>query len=119
VLVLSSVAVTSTPRSRTRATLHEVARKLFAQRDSLAGTFYVWAGDGAYVLSRPADYSRTPASKYWVRDAWGEPLRFRCPGVVPSAGWDLYSTGPNRADEQGGGDDIVITGEIADITSGW
>lgn len=42
-----------------------------------------------------------------VRDAWGNPLSYACPGTHNTATYDLWSFGPNGVDEGGGGDDIV------------
>jgi general secretion pathway protein G len=39
-------------------------------------------------------------------DAWGRPIRYRCPGLVNRNGFDLYSLGPNGRDDGGSGDDI-------------
>ncbi|HZU96628.1 MAG TPA: type II secretion system protein GspG [Planctomycetota bacterium] len=50
-------------------------------------------------------------------DGWGRPIRYRSPGPVHKRGWDLYSVGPNGVDEQGGGDDILIGEDIADVGS--
>jgi hypothetical protein len=51
-------------------------------------------------------------------DMWGRAIRYRCPGVVHTHGWDLYSVGPNGIDEGGEGDDIVVGEDIAPSTSG-
>lgn len=50
-------------------------------------------------------------------DAWGNRIRFRCPGVVHRRGWDLYSVGPDGIDEGGGGDDILVGEDVATVSS--
>jgi hypothetical protein len=50
-------------------------------------------------------------------DAWGHAIKFRFPGRVHRHGWDLYSVGPNGIDEQGGGDDILVGEDVADVGS--
>jgi len=52
-----------------------------------------------------------------VRDGWGNPIIYRCPGPVHRHGWDLYSFGPNGVDEQGGGDDILMGEDVAEVGS--
>jgi hypothetical protein len=52
-----------------------------------------------------------------VLDAWGNPIRYRHPGTVHGHGWDLYSVGPDGIDDHGGGDDILVGGDIAGETS--
>ena len=42
-----------------------------------------------------------------VRDAWGRPLRYRCPGPVHHRGFDVYSLGADGEDDGGRGDDIL------------
>lgn len=41
-----------------------------------------------------------------IVDPWGTPYRYRCPGQYNRSTFDLYSCGPNKRDENGGGDDI-------------
>ncbi len=43
-----------------------------------------------------------------MRDAWGNPIYYLCPGAIHKNGWDLISCGPNGIYEQGQGDDIVV-----------
>jgi hypothetical protein len=50
-----------------------------------------------------------------VVDAWGNPIRYRHPGVVHKHGWDLWSVGPNGVDEQGQGDDILAGEDVAPV----
>mgnify|MGYP001548011487 CR=1 FL=1 len=38
-------------------------------------------------------------------DPWGNPYQYRCPGTQSTAGYDLYSYGPDGRD--GGGDDVT------------
>ncbi|HLK16972.1 MAG TPA: hypothetical protein VKT78_19360 [Fimbriimonadaceae bacterium] len=47
-----------------------------------------------------------------MRDAWGNPIYYRCPGPIHNNGWDLISCGPNGVFENGGGDDIVVGEDI-------
>jgi general secretion pathway protein G len=39
------------------------------------------------------------------RDPWHDPYIYRCPGILNPSGYDLYSAGPNRTDDNGSGDD--------------
>jgi hypothetical protein len=61
-------------------------------------------------------YSATP------RDAWGNPIRYVCPGPIHKNGFDLISAGPDGIFENGQGDDIVVgedlPGGLAAISSG-
>jgi hypothetical protein len=41
-----------------------------------------------------------------ANDAWGRPIRYRCPGVRDR--WDFSSLGADGIDEHGEGDDIVV-----------
>ena len=52
-----------------------------------------------------------------VRDGWGRPFRIRAPGPVHKHGRDLWSFGPNGINEQGGGDDILVGADVADVKS--
>ncbi len=52
-----------------------------------------------------------------IRDAWGNPIIYCQPGPVHPNGFDLYSVGPNGIDEHGGGDDIVVGGDVAPVAS--
>ncbi|MCD6498130.1 MAG: type II secretion system protein [Deltaproteobacteria bacterium] len=45
-------------------------------------------------------------SKRSIKDAWGKRLKFRCDGDRIC----VYSLGPNKKDDGGGGDDIVSEG---------
>jgi general secretion pathway protein G len=38
-------------------------------------------------------------------DPWGSPYIYRCPGIKHPEKYDIYSAGPNRVDDNGGGDD--------------
>jgi hypothetical protein len=53
-----------------------------------------------------------------LRDSWGHPLVYECPGPVHRNGWDIYSVGPNGVDEGGLGDDILVGEDVADVGSG-
>jgi hypothetical protein len=57
---------------------------------------------------------QNPSYKVFV-DRWNMPYRYRCakdangnvkPGIHNKLSYDLWSCGPNRKDENGGGDDI-------------
>jgi hypothetical protein len=41
-----------------------------------------------------------------ANDAWGRPIRYRCPGVRDR--WDFSSLGADGVDEHGEGDDLVL-----------
>lgn len=42
-----------------------------------------------------------------LNDQWGSPFKYKFPGSHNNTpGYDLYSAGPNKADDNGGGDDI-------------
>ncbi len=47
-----------------------------------------------------------------IRDAWGNPIYYRCPGPIHKNGFDLISCGPNGVYEEGNGDDIVVGEEV-------
>ena len=51
---------------------------------------------GPYLMGRPED----------LVDPWGQPYRYRSPGIFRQEDYDLWSCGPNRIDEEGAGDDI-------------
>lgn len=40
-------------------------------------------------------------------DPWGKPYVYTVPGTHNTASFDIYSFGPNKADNQGGSDDIT------------
>jgi general secretion pathway protein G len=46
-----------------------------------------------------------PFFKELPRDPWGNAYIYRCPGIRHPDKYDLYSAGPNRVDDNGGGDD--------------
>ncbi len=48
-----------------------------------------------------------------ILDAWGHPIRFKAPGPIHVAGWDLWSFGPNGLNDNGRGDDIVVGEDLA------
>jgi hypothetical protein len=50
-------------------------------------------------------------------DAWDRWIVYRSPGPVHTHGWDFYSFGPNGIDEHGGGDDIVVGEDVAEVAS--
>jgi general secretion pathway protein G len=39
-------------------------------------------------------------------DPWHKPYIYRSPGIMNPNGYDIYSAGPNRTDDNGSGDDI-------------
>ncbi len=98
----------------------EAVAKIFV-RDSLKTSLtryridlgdYPSTGEGLGALlaapSNKADrwrgpYAETPGGKLPV-DPWGEPYRYRDPGVKNQGGYDLYAVGPDKAD--GTEDDI-------------
>jgi hypothetical protein len=47
----------------------------------------------------------------FLLDPWGQPMRYRRPGLIHRNGWEMWSSGPNEVDEDGMGDDVVI-GEL-------
>jgi Type II secretion system (T2SS), protein G len=52
-----------------------------------------------------------------VEDGWGNPILYRCPGLVHKRGYDFVSCGPNGRFDQGTFDDLVVGGDIAFQTS--
>ena len=83
--------------------------------------FYAQAHDGEFPqggqdemissLTQPKDRDGQPEKAYLdkaPKDAWGENLNYRYPGTKqPSADRpDIWSNGPNKQNEDGGGDDI-------------
>ena len=40
-------------------------------------------------------------------DPWEQQFRYKCPGSHNTTGYDLYSIGPNKVDDNGGTDDIA------------
>jgi hypothetical protein len=52
-----------------------------------------------------------------ARDGWGRRFLFSAPGPVHKHGWDIWSVGPNGIDEQGGGDDILVGEDVAEVSS--
>jgi hypothetical protein len=67
---------------------------------------------GHYLLDSDPD---TVGSQFLrgelANDAWGRPIRYRCPGVRYK--WDFSSLGANGQDEVGGGDDLVVGPETS------
>ncbi len=58
----------------------------------------------------PKSINDLVAGKYMQKepkDGWGQPLRFVCPGTHGNSdSADIWSTGKNKQDENGAGDDI-------------
>ena len=75
-----------------------------------------------FMCERTREYftnvTRGSCSPVDAADGWNRPVRYRCPGPVHTHGWDVYSVGPNGIDEHGGGDDILIGEDVADVGSG-
>ncbi len=78
-----------------------------------------WLMGGHYIInSEPG----TPAGRFLrgdlAKDAWGRPIRYRCPGVRCKRGWDVSSLGPDGLDDQGEGGLVVgFSGDPAQVSS--
>jgi hypothetical protein len=75
----------------------------------------------AYLEALGFDKAAPDAFRRWPQvprdDAWGNPIRYRCPGPVHTKGWDLWSCGPNGKDDQGEFDDILVGEDLAPVGS--
>ena len=61
---------------------------------------YPPSGDGLAALSESGDYLARVSD-----DPWGQAYQYRYPGTR-GGDYDLFSLGPNRVEDAGGGDDI-------------
>ena len=87
-------------RRETDRRLEEIAVRVRGRPAPRAdGSGADWTGQGALGLAAPAV------------DGWGNPLRYRAPGPVHRAGWDLWSCGPNGKDDEGTWDDVLVSGD--------
>jgi len=53
------------------------------------------------VAGRTSPYLESPPE-----DPWGSTFKYKFPGAHSKGGFDLWSIGPNKADDSGGNDDI-------------
>ena len=72
--------------------------------------FYPTTEQGLQALVAQPQSDPRPTRWYQLyrelpKDPWGNGYVYRCPGVKHPESYDLYSTGPNRVDDNGGGDD--------------
>lgn len=98
------------PRSRTRAQLTSVCTSLATFKMHM-GRYPTSQEDLAVLLSAPSDdgvaanwlgpYARPNV----LRDTWGAPLSYRCPGITHPESYDLASAGKNGV--FGDSDDLV------------
>jgi hypothetical protein len=54
-----------------------------------------------------------------LRDAWGGPIHYRCPGPVHAKGWDIWSGGASGNDEPFDREDLLLGEDLAPVASGW
>jgi len=99
------------PRSPETEVTNGVGRAHFFVHDVLPNVEVT----ALFALSEDHSEHIGPWSQRFVRDAWGRPLIFRCPGPVHPRGFDLYSMGPNGIDDLGEGDDILLGDDIAPV----
>ena len=91
-----------------RADVQAIGTQLM-QYEAMNG-FYPTTEQGLQALvTQPSTDPRPtrwyPFFKEMPKDPWGSPYIYRCPGVKHPDKYDLYSAGPNRIDDNGGGDD--------------
>lgn len=116
--LLAGLAITNSDRIFGQS--QEAVARIFV-RDSLktaltryridVGDYPATAEGLGALLAAPANradrwrgpYAESPGGKL-PDDPWGEPYRYRYPGVKNKGGYDLYSVGPDKAD--GTEDDI-------------
>ncbi len=72
--------------------------------------FYPPTEQGLQALVTQATTEPRPSRWYQLykempKDPWQNPYIYRCPGIRNPESFDLYSAGPNRIDDNGGGDD--------------
>ncbi len=72
--------------------------------------FYPPTEQGLQALVTQATTEPRPSRWYQLykempKDPWQNPYVYRCPGIRNPESFDLYSAGPNRIDDNGGGDD--------------
>ena len=72
--------------------------------------FYPTTEQGLQALVSQPDSDPRPIRWYQLykelpKDPWQNVYIYRCPGIKNPSGYDLYSAGPNRIDDNGGGDD--------------
>jgi hypothetical protein len=95
--------------SRPSLTADTVRRFNLIRFGAMIGTPFVW--------QIPPETGVLIDDHYPGLDPWGHVLVYECPGPVHFRGWDLYSVGPNGIDEHGGGDDILVGEDVADVSS--
>lgn len=95
----------------------EAAKLYFNTADASLATYQLNVGrfptseEGLMALRQapagvPAGAWRGPYAKADPIDPWGNPYRYRYPGVHNIGSYDIWSVGPNGIDENGEGDDI-------------
>jgi hypothetical protein len=115
-LLVTVRAVARRPDSRTLTvleSLQERARLVWIQSKGMPGFSETL---GIRQLTEPVrwddhwrlDLSNDESPEGVVRDRWGKAVRLQVPGRVHFRGYDLWSCGPNRTDDKGKGDDILI-----------
>jgi general secretion pathway protein G len=72
--------------------------------------FFPSTEQGLQALVTQPDTDPKPSRWYQLfkelpKDPWRNTYIYRCPGIKNPAGYDLYSAGPNRIDDNGTGDD--------------
>lgn len=72
--------------------------------------FFPSTEQGLQALVMQPDTDPKPSRWYQLfkelpKDPWHNPYVYRCPGLKNPSGYDLYSAGPNRIDDNGTGDD--------------
>lgn len=60
------------------------------------------------ILSSPGIKAREETDRIVCRDYWGTEIRYRYLDGMPDTVFELRSFGPDRKDDAGGGDDIVV-----------
>ncbi|MEO0797093.1 MAG: type II secretion system protein GspG [Verrucomicrobiota bacterium] len=73
------------------------------------GTYPTTSQGLAALLQKPADFRgkwRGPFTKHPLVDSWGSAYNYRFPGEHFESQPDIWSSGPNRINEDGAGDDI-------------
>ena len=91
-----------------RADVQSIGTQLM-QYEAMNG-FYPTTEQGLQALvtqpeSDPRPNRWYPFFKEVPKDPWGSTYIYRCPGIKHPDKYDLYSAGPNRVDDNGGGDD--------------
>lgn len=70
--------------------------------------------DRVHAIATPPSAADEPARI--LCDGWGTPVRVQIKGPVHKDGYDVWSCGPNKLDEQGLGDDVLIGESKAELS---